>query len=275
MKEGEKEVKFGETRGYLALLDVLGFSELIARESRTEELTKYFEAVDTATSKEVESVDYVLFSDTIVITSQTNTEASLLGVLRACSYVMHYLLKEGLPIRGAVPYGQFTRNQNPKGVLIAGAAFLEAYRFEKAQNWVGIVITPSVLRVYPKLNERCQMIPAGPGGSTSAMLENQDWMKIVQRHRAIPWHASEGSWDGFAILPTAPGWTFQHMSIGLGEVAEWLEKQRLLASDPGAQQKYDAPISWIINQLAPYWGTCARFLLSKGIDEKSAPGLQH
>src|SRR5688572_3630469 len=83
--------------------------------------------------------------------------ADLLAILKACSYAMHYLLKEGLAIRGAVAYGSYYRSRSKKGVVIAGPAFIEAYHFEKAQNWVGIALAPSVLREVPDLTERTNL----------------------------------------------------------------------------------------------------------------------
>jgi hypothetical protein len=142
-------------KGYVALLDVLGFSELIARESRSMELERYFDAIDEATNK-MEGVEYVLFSDTIVINAPSRSPEDLLQILQACSFAMHYLLKEGLAVRGAISYGSYYRSRSQKGVVIAGPAFIEAYHFEKAQNWVGIALAPSILREFSDLEARCK-----------------------------------------------------------------------------------------------------------------------
>jgi hypothetical protein len=141
-------------KGYIALFDVLGFSELIARESRGPELERYFDAIDQATNK-IHDVQYVVFSDTIVITTPSRSHEDLLQIVRASSYAMHYLLKEGLPTRGAISYGTYYRSRSDKGVVIAGPAFIEAYHFEKSQDWVGITLAPSVLREVADLGTKC------------------------------------------------------------------------------------------------------------------------
>ena len=239
--------------GYIALLDVLGFSELISRESRNDDLQRYFDAIDVATSSDGQPVEFVLFSDTIVISAPDDSEHSLLAVLRAASFAMHYLLAAGLPVRGAISHGGYLRSQSEKGVLIAGAAFVEAYRFEKAQNWVGILVTPSVLRSFPALTVRCAAIPNQVGSpETRAELEDRiDWAILVQQCHAIPWHGSnpfgEDRYTGYAVVPTDPGWRREAREIaaGLKGIAQRLADQRLLAADPQAQSKYDVPHQWI------------------------------
>jgi hypothetical protein len=239
-----------KTTGYIALLDVLGFTELITRESRTEELQHYFNAVDTATDKLTDTVDYVLFSDTIVMYTQTDSEQSLNSLLQASSFGMHYLLKAGLPVRGAIAHGTYLRSQNPKGVLIAGPAFIDAYHFEKAQNWIGIAISPSVLRFFPKLKELC-ILPRSfdDQGKWADFKASVPWAMTVQPCHSIPWHPDkpydEPSLDGYAVVPTEPSWDVMSINSGLKGVAQCLADQRLLASDPKAQAKYVQTQRWL------------------------------
>jgi len=242
-------------KGYIALLDVLGFSELIARESRKRELEQYFRAIDQATNK-IERLEYVLFSDTIVVSAPSGSCEDLLAILKACSYAMHYLLKEGLAVRGAVSYGSYYRSRSQKGVVIAGPAFLEAYHFEKAQNWVGIALAPSVLRQVPDLAELCQLPNQILPGELERFDYKQDWLMTVQPCHSIPWHGTESSTratlDGIAIVPLAPNWEYRELPKNLAKVVQYLHRQQLLAGNPFAQAKYDEPIRWI-GDLAQRW----------------------
>jgi len=243
--------------GYIALLDVLGFSELLARETRDEELSKYFKAVDEATDEDTAPIEYVLFSDSIVISTPANSEDSLLALLRACSSALYYLLKAGLPIRGAISHGSYLRSQTSKGILIAGHAFAEAYRFERAQNWVGVLVAPSVLRSFPRLESLCRLPLNHPiTGEVRADFENRlGWAMTVQRHCSIPWHTDDprrDTFDAFAVVPTDPSWSVPDMAEGLTLMAQWLEEQRLLAGEPNAQFKYEKTSGWI-SDLGRYW----------------------
>lgn len=242
-------------KGYIALLDVLGFSELIARESRGPELERYFDAIDQATNK-IGDVQYVLFSDTIVISTPSRSHEDLLQIVRASSYAMHYLLKEGLPVRGAVSYGTYYRSRSDKGVVIAGPAFIEAYHFEKSQNWVGITLAPSVLREVPDLGKKCGFPVTVPPERGLVFEDSLSWVMPLQPCHSIPWHSEsaqgKGTLDGFAVVPLSPGWNFDSLSVNLRRVKAYLRKQQLLAGSPGAQGKYDEPIHWI-NQLSLEW----------------------
>ena len=111
----ESKVNTDRRTGYIALLDVLGFSELISRESRNDDLQRYFDAIDVATNSDGQPVEFVLFSDTIVISAPDDSERSLLAVLRAASFAMHYLLAASLPVRGAISHGGYLRSQSEKG----------------------------------------------------------------------------------------------------------------------------------------------------------------
>lgn len=235
-------------KGYIALLDVLGFSELIARESRAPELERYFDAIDQATNK-IGDVQYVLFSDTIVISTSSDTPEDLLQIVKASSYAMHYLLKEGLPVRGAISHGTYYRSRPEKGVVIAGPAFIEAYHFEKGQNWVGITLAPSVLRQVPDLPSRCQLPSEVPRDNVWEFEDRVIWAMALQLCESIPWHGefpnSLGTLSGFAIVPLSPGWNFRQMPQGLRTVLDYLRKQQLLAGNPNAQAKYKEPIHWL------------------------------
>lgn len=243
-------------KGYIALLDVLGFSELIARESRKKELEHYFRAIDQATNK-IERLQYVLFSDTIVISAPSGSCEDLLAILKACSYAMHYLLKEGLAIRGGVSYGSYYRSRSEKGVVIAGPAFVEAYHFEKAQNWVGIALAPSVLRKVSDLAERCRLPRQIRRSELQRFDDRQEWVMTVQPCHSIPWHGIKAqertTLDGIAVVPLAPSWEYRAISENLLNILQYLQRQQLLAGNPVAQAKYDEPIRWI-GDLAKRWG---------------------
>src|SRR6266404_8434271 len=123
-------------QGYVALLDVLGFEQLIARESYLEEIDRYMETIEKLSDNP--GLEYVLFSDSIVITTDEESETALLNLVRSCSRVFGRLLSQEIPLRGAIAHGSFIRVKGNTGVFLAGRAVVDAYKFEKKQNWVGI-----------------------------------------------------------------------------------------------------------------------------------------
>jgi hypothetical protein len=144
--------------GYAAFLDVLGFSALVAGEGHSERINNYLECLSKAldTDDARPSVEYVVFSDSIIITSLGGTDEALQALLRGCSSAFGVMLKKEIPVRGAIAYGTYSSEKTKNGRFVAGRAIVEAYQFEKKQDWVGIMLAPSVRRKVPNLAERCQ-----------------------------------------------------------------------------------------------------------------------
>src|ERR1051325_8865090 len=143
--------------GYVALLDVLGFSALIHGD-RDKRLQRYLETLQSAFEgpDDGATVEYVVFSDSIIVTTENDSEASFVALLRRCSKVFYALLENEFPLRGAISHGDFVRRETKgRGVFVAGKPIVDAYRFEKAQNWVGILIAPTALTRFPDLASRC------------------------------------------------------------------------------------------------------------------------
>ena len=129
--------------GYAALLDVLGFSALVAADAAGEGVERYLNCFQRA--KEATGVNYVIFSDSIVLTVGGDGPDSLLAIAGACSRLMSELLIEHIPIRGAISQGAFVRSTVGQNVFVAGRAVIDAYQFEQVQDWTGIMIAPSAL----------------------------------------------------------------------------------------------------------------------------------
>jgi len=134
--------------GFVALLDVLGFSNMVAGENaptKIYEYQKYLE--ETLADDHAEGVRYVAFSDTIVITTHGDRPEHFLNLVRRCSGLLGFMLQKEIPLRGAIARGFYARGalQNSESVFVAGRAILDAYNFEKKQNWLGIMLAPSAV----------------------------------------------------------------------------------------------------------------------------------
>jgi hypothetical protein len=139
------------TIGYVAFLDVLGFTAIVRGENR-EPIDRYLECLKTVFEREENThVDYVVFSDSIVITTHDDSDASLQGLLKRCSGLFGSLLAQGIAVRGAIAHGSFIASKTQSGTFVAGRAIVEAYEFEGKQNWVGIMLAPSVIRKRPNI----------------------------------------------------------------------------------------------------------------------------
>jgi len=211
-------------------------------------MSSYLELVKQAALEA--KVESVVFSDSIILTSaeRDNQESSFLNIVQACSLMFGRLLQVEIPLRGAIAFGNIFKHdieQPTKSVFIAGGPIVEAYEFERAQDWVGIMLAPSVLKQLPELENRCLLLP----GKQKQLLKNVQWGGHIQRCDRIPLHADgDGarSYDGFAVVPTV---TQLHNSLvqddDLSRIVEQLKRLRFLAPSPGEQRKYAETTNWL------------------------------
>src|SRR5438105_728532 len=114
--------------GYVALLDVLGFSALVSGSRSSERLESYRTALDTVISKQPPyTVQSVVFSDSIVLTTLDDSPESLKALLRCCSHLFGEMLKSEIALRGAIAHGTYSRSFAANGVFVAGKAIIDAY----------------------------------------------------------------------------------------------------------------------------------------------------
>ena len=249
--------------GFVGLLDVLGFSALVAGDG-AERLRVYLNTLQQALSEQA-SLEYVVFSDTIVLTTQGDSDDAALSIFRGCSRAFGLLLDREIPIRGAVAYGPYSRIATGAGVFIAGKAVLEAHAFEVAQDWVGIMLTPSALRRLPDLTTRCAL----PGNSSdlaqdevrAALQLRMPWPAFLQPGH-IPFqreseHQLEShDFEGFAIVPTDGSSTYGALRDSLNKSLASLKWLKSLAPDPRSQQKYESAHRWL-NPIQSHWYNAA------------------
>jgi hypothetical protein len=231
------------TNGFVALLDVLGFSNLVTGPSSHEHLQEYLDAIEEAIDEKssVTGINFILFSDSIVISTKDDSAISLRTLLRTCSRAFGLLLEKNIAVRGAIAHGQYFREATGSGMFIAGRPIVDAYNLEKEQDWVGISLHGSVLRKIPNLSELCHhTVPPEPGYEPRL-----PWMMLLQRNDKVPFHGHSDPFDGLAVVPTVSGPQVGEQWEYLGTCLTALSYMKSLAPNPTAQQKYVATAKWL------------------------------
>lgn len=229
------------TNRYVAFLDVLGFKDKLLSYKGENFLNSYYSQLLTNITITEESYsnhfNFVVMSDSIVIFSKDKTSRHFNEIVQICSGLQHSLLMQGIPIRGAISYGQFdSKNINDIGgnVFIVGPSLIEAYEWERKQKWLGIILCPSVERIQFDLlskwswkdpNEfvynfifKCSDIPI------------QDLNEELSRE------------NGFIVFPRV---RFQRDFEDETNYLSELKKLKLTARDVKIKQKYDETINFI------------------------------
>ncbi len=128
------------TDGYLAFLDILGFSKFVENENNGEATTNLFEFVKKFshlfnTSPEL-NVQVSFFSDTIIITSE-KLDKLIVPIYLAESYLKDSL---GLLFRGSIVCGKYYH----KDGSTFGPAVVEGYKLENKAVYSRIVLSDSI-----------------------------------------------------------------------------------------------------------------------------------
>jgi hypothetical protein len=183
-----------KTRGFVAFLDVLGFTNFILDgESFGSVYQEYVNIIKKATASD--DLDYVLFSDSIIITADSTSYPALYNMCSAVSDISYNLLVDhNVPLCGCISCGSFENQLDGRNSIITGAPLVDAIHFEKQQNWIGVMLSPSVLKEKKGLKELIH--PA-----QTKVMSNMDVLKwgSVLVESNIPFHESE--YRGFAVIP--------------------------------------------------------------------------
>lgn len=223
-------------RGYVALIDVLGFSELSLEEGRIIDfISRFYNLIIEVNNRYKKNLKFILASDTIFIATENDSEESFRDITSACSYLLFKYIRWEFPIKGCISYGDYIiydglLHNKVVPPTIYGKPIIDAHNYENDLNWIGIMISPLAI-------ERCFGISYIDFG-----LEKN--IRIKKCHK-IPF--KDGTFlDGLALLPLGG-----HDNAGaviipaLDESIKNLSGLKLLAKNQKDQQKYENSIQWL------------------------------
>jgi hypothetical protein len=147
--------------GAFAMLDVLGFSARMKAATTRQQLEALRDSIIGGLLTAVEHAESRLahdkrksafraplgasyFSDTLVFwlpTERNKPEVTMTSMLFACQIVIAEAMWMGIPLRGAVAYGDCIVSRDP--VYYLGAPILEAHDLEARQAWAGAALCDS------------------------------------------------------------------------------------------------------------------------------------
>lgn len=243
--------------GYVALIDVLGFRELVGRADNLDEVKAYVEVVQSLTKVEGSQLEVVVFSDNIVINTRADTDVAFRELVVTCSNLMFALIQKKIAIRGAIAHGLFLRSQsNDQGTVVAGRPIVDADYYQHQQDWVGIMLTPSTVRNIPDLPKMCRAstrsrVMAATPGTKSGEQEEMRWISAnllathLQPWPRIPFHGS-AQYEGYAVVPIPKdAHRVDQVTKSFGEVQAVLNWMKAGAPSPEAQSKYSNTVTWL------------------------------
>jgi hypothetical protein len=153
----------GSQTGFIGFFDLLGYKDFIRNNQLKEVVQKVRNILLECkrSQKRIEGLEYlfdqdicehVIFSDTILIYSNTTSEPSATLFTIFCASLVNALFWEGFPVRGALAAGEFYVDPKLGSISLAGAPIVEAHELEECLDFAGCVVAPSA---EPFLSQKC------------------------------------------------------------------------------------------------------------------------
>jgi hypothetical protein len=139
---------------YVAFLDILGFSEIIDKNTNEQLLVIYSEIEDIINAQLIKEFDekrsiydgvdidirFLIVSDSIIIWTSNDKPLSFCQLVFSVNELILSFFKIGLPLRGAISHGPISVVQNNTYTNVFGLSITKAYRTESIQNWAGCMV---------------------------------------------------------------------------------------------------------------------------------------
>lgn len=140
-KENFKE----EADRYVLFMDIMGFKDRVFRKGHKEilsELTELQECLSKCMPED-NSIVFTMFSDSIVVLTNNDSEEAFLRLSRLGQYVLSKCMNElEMPIKGAIAYGKLTVNRSKQ--LYFGQPLIDAYLLEEEVKCYAVVLHHTV-----------------------------------------------------------------------------------------------------------------------------------
>jgi hypothetical protein len=129
-------------------------------------INELFHNISSKTDALDVKIDFWILSDSIIVVVDTERsclfEGSIAFFLGTCSVLMADAIRHGFPLRGAIGGGDFFKD----GELMVSSALVDAVRYEKEQNWLGAVLTPTAKALVDKALEQVKEVEIKLKGKT-------------------------------------------------------------------------------------------------------------
>jgi hypothetical protein len=147
---------------FVAFLDIMGFKDMVARNSLIEvykkmaELSIYTTGISQADFSK-DKIHQTMFSDSIILFSKDDSNEAAYALTYAVRYIMCRAIGLKLGIKGGIAFGELTVDQGRQ--VYCGQPLIDAYLLEEELQYYGVVLhhtaeekVLSLPHPFPKLN---------------------------------------------------------------------------------------------------------------------------
>jgi hypothetical protein len=146
------------SNSFVAFFDILGFKNIVDNNSHDdlleiyndslpaslELMDKYFPIIYSHVTPSAEqsaiSIKAFLISDSLILIQNEFTERGLTYIIAQSQILLGCCLFDGIPLRGAISYGEVSVQSTKWGNIIVGKGLTNAYLLESQQDWSGGIV---------------------------------------------------------------------------------------------------------------------------------------
>jgi hypothetical protein len=143
---------------YVCFIDIMGFKNMVATTKHADIYNKMKKVADfqefnsnIAWTGNPDLVKTTTFSDSIIIYSHDDSSDSLESIVWTVSGLMHDLLSEGIPFKGAMSHGTMTCDT--KNSIFFGQPLIDSYILQEELYFYGIVVHGSTEKEMKNLED--------------------------------------------------------------------------------------------------------------------------
>ena len=152
----------------VAFLDILGFRDLLSKNSADEIAEKYSRVINmaksfnkdllpdskeprlfTSNAKDDRWCISKIFSDSIILVAHDDKEESCLRLLIYVWRLLQACLSAQMPFRGGIAFDEIFVDEIKE--IFLGRALTKAYELEGSQEWIGAAIHGDLEKAYPNI----------------------------------------------------------------------------------------------------------------------------
>lgn len=191
-------------KGFIAYLNILEVSNFIITNDFSDQFKKFCSILEKSINKH--DLEYTFFSDSVIVYSKKIDDEQFYSLTQALSEIYNRLLLElNLVICGGVSCGRFSIHEYNGNKIISGPPMIDAVQIEQKQDWIGIVISPAVIK---KVSAFKTMIKHDLNKGTveiiRGILTPIAWYAYIKKYDRIPVinsNSETNRMDGFIIFP--------------------------------------------------------------------------
>lgn len=258
IKSGKKKISNSimQTRKscYVAFFDILGFRDLVTKNTHEYLKKLYFNEFDFSISSSLsdvnasiigpieKAINSMTISDSIIFWTNSDSLESFFIIFRAASALMISSFSMGLPLRGAITIGEisishgfYEYNQSSIKSSLIGKPLVKAYEMEKQQNWSGCIIDDECINLYLESIKKRNLSEEDPFG-----ISNLINSKLILEYE-VP--LKENKFEKKYVINWTMGGIFDHYKIS--------EIEKAFSDHKKSTEREDVKIK-IINTLEFY-----------------------